>query len=111
MKKLWQRIRAGIRRFFFPPEGSPRWVRILPYAVLGVLTLIVLTGAVYGWEYINSPEFCGTACHTMPPEFTSYLTSPHARIDYTRPRTDCHGWPVDVTVQLRVGRGRIGTGT
>jgi nitrate/TMAO reductase-like tetraheme cytochrome c subunit/mono/diheme cytochrome c family protein len=86
MKKLWQRIKTGIRNFFFPPEGSPRWVRILPYAVLGVLTVIVLTGAVYGWEYTNSPEFCGTACHTMPPEFTSYLTSPHARIDCV----DCH---------------------
>ncbi len=86
MRKLWQRISSGLRNFFFPPEGSPRWVRILPYAVLGVLTLIVLTGAVYGWEYTNSPEFCGTACHTMPPEFTSYLTSPHARIDCV----DCH---------------------
>jgi nitrate/TMAO reductase-like tetraheme cytochrome c subunit/mono/diheme cytochrome c family protein len=86
MRKFWQRIRAGLRKFFFPPEGSPRWQRILPYAVLGVLTLIVLSGAVYGWEYTNSPEFCGTACHTMPPEFTSYLTSPHARIDCV----DCH---------------------
>jgi len=86
MKQLWQRIRTGIRNFFFPPAGSPRWARILPYAVLGVLTLIVLTGAVYGWEYTNSPQFCGTACHTMPPEFTSYLTSPHARIDCV----DCH---------------------
>jgi nitrate/TMAO reductase-like tetraheme cytochrome c subunit len=86
MKQLWQRIRTGARNFFFPPAGSPRWARILPYAVLGVLTLIVLTGAVYGWEYTNSPQFCGTACHTMPPEFTSYLTSPHARIDCV----DCH---------------------
>jgi nitrate/TMAO reductase-like tetraheme cytochrome c subunit len=86
MRKFWQRIRSGLRSFFFPPEGSPRWQRILPYAVLGVLTLIVLSGAVYGWEYTNSPEFCGTACHTMPPEFTSYLTSPHARIDCV----DCH---------------------
>ena len=86
MRKFWQKIRAALRNFFFPPEGSPRWMRILPYAVLGVLTLIVLTGAVYGWEYTNSPEFCGTACHTMPPEFTSYLPSPHARIDCV----DCH---------------------
>ena len=46
----------------------------------------MLVGSVYAWEYTNSPEFCGTACHTMPPEFTSYLTSPHARIDCV----DCH---------------------
>ena len=86
MKRFWQRIKTGLRNFFFPPAGSPRWARVLPYAVLGILTLFVLTGAVYGWEYTNSPEFCGTACHTMPPEFTSYLTSPHARIDCV----DCH---------------------
>ncbi len=82
MNSLAQRL----RRFFFPPAGSPRWVRLAPYATLGVLTLIVLTAGVYTWDYTNSPEFCGTACHTMPPEYTSYLTSPHARIDCV----ECH---------------------
>jgi nitrate/TMAO reductase-like tetraheme cytochrome c subunit len=86
MKAFWTKIKTGIRRFFFPPEDSPLWVRILPYAVLGILTILVLTGAVYGWEYTNSPQFCGATCHTMPPEFTAYLTSPHARIDCV----DCH---------------------
>jgi len=81
-----KRFLNKIKRFFFPPEGAPRWVRILPYAILGVLTLVLLTAAAYGWEYTNSPEFCGTSCHTMPPEYTSYLTSPHARIDCV----DCH---------------------
>jgi nitrate/TMAO reductase-like tetraheme cytochrome c subunit len=75
-----KRIKKWLKNFFFPPAGSPRWVRILPYAVLGILTLILLTGATIGWEYTNSPEFCGTSCHTMPPEYTAYLTSPHARI-------------------------------
>ena len=86
MRNLWLKIRTALKNFFFPPQGSPRWVRILPYALLGFLTLIVLSGAVWGWEYTNSPEFCGTACHTMPPEFTSYLASPHARVDCV----DCH---------------------
>ena len=36
MKKFWQSIRNGLRNFFFPPAGSPRWVRVLPYAVLGI---------------------------------------------------------------------------
>lgn len=79
-------IKAKLIHFFFPPEGSPIWVRMLPYALLGVLTLTLLTGAAYGWEYTNSPEFCGTSCHTMPPEYTAYLTSPHARIACV----DCH---------------------
>jgi nitrate/TMAO reductase-like tetraheme cytochrome c subunit/mono/diheme cytochrome c family protein len=79
-------IKARLRNFFFPPEGSPTWVRLLPYAVLGILTIILLTGATFGWEYTNSPEFCGESCHTMPPEYTAYLISPHARIACV----DCH---------------------
>jgi nitrate/TMAO reductase-like tetraheme cytochrome c subunit/mono/diheme cytochrome c family protein len=90
MKRLLNRI----KRFFFPPAGSPRWVRILPYALLGVLTLLVLTASAYGWEYTNSPPFCGETCHTMPPEYTAYLTSPHARVACV----DCH-----------IGKGFIAT--
>jgi nitrate/TMAO reductase-like tetraheme cytochrome c subunit len=75
-----------IKLFFFPPAGTPRWLRVLPYALLGILTIVVFISSAYAWEYTNSPEFCGSACHTMPPEYTSYLTSPHARIDCV----DCH---------------------
>lgn len=75
-----------IKRFYFPPPGTPRWLRALPYIFMGVLTLLVLIGGAYAWDYTNSPEFCGTTCHTMPPEYTAYLTSPHARIDCV----DCH---------------------
>jgi nitrate/TMAO reductase-like tetraheme cytochrome c subunit len=81
-----KRLTRALRRFFFPPAGASRWVRLAPYATLGLLTVLVLTAGVYTWDYTNSPEFCGTACHTMPPEYTSYLTSPHARIDCV----ECH---------------------
>ena len=59
---MLNRFRERLKGFFFPPSGSPRWARILPYATLGVLTLIVMIGAAYAWDYTNSPEFCGTAC-------------------------------------------------
>jgi nitrate/TMAO reductase-like tetraheme cytochrome c subunit/mono/diheme cytochrome c family protein len=90
MKNFLKRL----KRFFFPPAGTPLWIRALPYAVLGGLTLLVLVGGAYAWDYTNSPEFCGTACHTMPPEYTAYLTSPHARVDCV----DCH-----------IGKGFIAT--
>lgn len=80
------KILRHLKNFFFPPVGTSKWLRVLPYALLGLLTMIVLASSAYAWDYTNSPEFCGTACHTMPPEFTSYLTSPHARVDCV----DCH---------------------
>lgn len=89
-----KRLLASVNRFFFPPAGSPRWARLLPYILLGFLTLLVLTAGAYGWEYTNSPKFCGETCHTMPPEYTAYLVSPHARVDCV----DCH-----------IGKGFIAT--
>jgi len=59
---------------------------VLPYAVLGILTLSLLIGGAYAWDYTNSPSFCGTTCHTMPPEYAAYQISPHARIGCV----ECH---------------------
>jgi nitrate/TMAO reductase-like tetraheme cytochrome c subunit len=77
---MLKRIRTALRNFFFPPRGSPRWILVLPYAVLGILTISVLVGGAYTWDYTNSPSFCGTTCHTMPPEYAAFQASPHARI-------------------------------
>lgn len=74
------KIRERLTRFFHPLPDSPRWMLILPYAVLGALTLVVILGGIHGWEYTNSPVFCGTACHTMPPQNTVYKESPHANV-------------------------------
>lgn len=87
-------IKFRLKTFFFPPTGTPFWLRLAPYAVLGIMTLFLLTAGAYGWEYTNSPEFCGTSCHTMPPEYTAYQVSPHARIACV----DCH-----------IGKGFIAT--
>lgn len=86
----WVRIKS----FFFPPPGSSRWARLAPYLILGVIFLLFLTAGSYAWDYTNSPVFCGTTCHTMPPEYAAYQVSPHARVDCV----DCH-----------IGRGFIAT--
>ncbi len=60
--------------------------------VLALLLVLLIVGAtvfaagVTVWEYTNSTQFCGTTCHTMPPEYTAYQLSPHARV----PCVDCH---------------------
>ncbi len=87
--KLW----AGVRKFLFPAPGSPVWMLVLPYSVLGVLTVLLLVGGVSAWEYSNSPKFCGTTCHTMPPENAAYQLSPHANVTCE----ECH-----------IGRASIG---
>jgi hypothetical protein len=86
--------KGRLRRFFYPPEGSSRFTRILPYLVLGIFTLIVIVTGAYGWDYANSPKFCGTTCHTMPPQDATYRVSPHANVYCT----ECH-----------IGRGYLGT--
>lgn len=82
MRKLWR----GFKRILLPPAGTPVWLRLLPFAILGVLTFGVFYGGVYAWSYTNSPEFCGSTCHTMPPEYSAYLRSPHARVQCV----ECH---------------------
>ena len=77
---MLKRVRTIFRNFFFPPRSSPRWLLVLPYGILGILTVFLLVGGAYAWDYTNSPSFCGTTCHTMPPEYAAYQISPHARI-------------------------------
>ncbi len=83
---MLRRLGARLRGFFFPPSDAPLKVRLRPYLALGAVTIVILLLLPVAWDYTNSPEFCGTSCHTMPPEYTSYLTSPHARIDCV----ECH---------------------
>ncbi len=75
-----------INNFITPERSAPLWVRLLPFVALVVAGLLIfaITGAT--WEYTNSSAFCGTSCHTMPPEYASYQVSPHARINCV----ECH---------------------
>lgn len=76
MKKLMERI----GKFFVPDPGSSRWTYVLPYLVLIILFIVIFAGGTYGWERTNSTEFCGTTCHTMPPQGVTHSISPHANV-------------------------------
>ncbi len=68
LRRIWDRLKAAPQR---------TWL----FGLAGVVVLLLAAGtAVYGWEYTNSPQFCGTTCHTMPPEYAAYQVSPHARV-------------------------------
>jgi NapC/NirT cytochrome c family, N-terminal region/Planctomycete cytochrome C len=81
-----RRVRTALRRFFLPPEGSALWRRALPWATLAVIVVGIVIGGAHGWEWTNSPGFCGTVCHTMPPQYASYKLSPHSRVSCV----ECH---------------------
>ena len=82
-----------LKSFFLPKAGSPLWMFVPPLLILLVLVMGLVGGGTYAWDYTNSPKFCGTTCHTMPPQNATYLASPHANVYCT----ECH-----------IGRGFFG---
>jgi hypothetical protein len=66
--------RVGRRRLFFVLGATLVNITIVSVAVFQAI------------HYMDSPRFCGTACHAMQPEHTAYLLSPHAHVACV----DCH---------------------
>jgi len=79
-------MRRRLRDFFFPPPDSSVPRRYAPLALVVAVPVFILLALPPAWEYSNSASFCGTTCHTMPPEYNTYLVSPHARVLCV----DCH---------------------
>jgi len=75
---------SKVRNWFWSLRRPLRWIVVLLTFV--VMLVLAVTVSATTWEYTNSPAFCGTTCHTMPPEYTAYQISPHARVDCV----DCH---------------------
>ncbi len=71
-------------------RSLPLWRRLRPHLVgfvgAGIVAVLLALAFVVVWEYSNSPTFCGTRCHTMPPEYAAYTRSLHARVSCV----DCH---------------------
>ncbi|HVP20858.1 MAG TPA: NapC/NirT family cytochrome c [Anaerolineaceae bacterium] len=81
-----KRFLGWLKNLFFPPPHSTVVRRIMPYAVVVVLLLVVFVGSMAAWEGTNQTVFCGTTCHTMPPEYTTQQASAHVNITCE----DCH---------------------
>ncbi|MBL8134222.1 MAG: NapC/NirT family cytochrome c [Anaerolineae bacterium] len=73
-------------RRWIPGRGETTFRDLLPLALVVFGLLCILLAAPPIWEYSNSSAFCGTTCHTMPPEYGTYLTSAHSRVLCV----DCH---------------------
>jgi nitrate/TMAO reductase-like tetraheme cytochrome c subunit len=42
--------------------------------------LVVATASYRGAAYMDSPQFCGSSCHVMTPEYTAYKISAHSHV-------------------------------
>ncbi len=81
--------RSERRRETYPAEFPPiNWRnrdfrRLVTF--VGVATVAnIIIGGYYTHamvSFMDSPNFCGSACHSMKPEFTAYQQSPHVNVD------------------------------
>lgn len=96
---LWLRRRSEAKGDRMPPDGSVREILRKPRVrrtliVLGSATIVnvIIVGLVgtKAVAYMETPEFCGTLCHSvMEPEYAAYQRSPHSRVSCV----DCHIGP------------------
>jgi len=92
MKKIGQ----WLKNLFLPPENATTARRLMPYAIILVFFIGMLLGVAKGWEVTNTTEFCGTACHTMPPQYITHQLSDHARVTCE----DCHLGRTELSTQI-----------
>ncbi|MBK9097903.1 MAG: NapC/NirT family cytochrome c [bacterium] len=81
-----RRIKRGIERsgkFIVIDLNDIKQRRVVATFTIGTLLLLLFSafGSYKAFEYSESDEFCGKICHeVMEPEYTAYLSSPHARV-------------------------------
>lgn len=94
--------RRKLRRHGAGADEVPAWphldfgdahVRKMAVVVVGltvVNAILLATSTATALNFMDSPEFCGTVCHTvMRPEHTAYQDSPHSRVKCVQ----CHIGP------------------
>lgn len=72
--------------------SRPKDRKILAYFAAGSVLFLMITaiGSYYSYQFTESVEFCGKACHTvMEPEQVTYQHSPHAKVSCV----ECHIGP------------------
>lgn len=76
MSKFWR----GVKKIFAPPPGSSTVQKILPYVIFIIIGTALFLATTSVWQLTNSTTFCGTACHTMPPQYVTHMNSSHVRV-------------------------------
>ncbi len=96
--------RELLEQRFAPDLLKPHLTGSRLIGILGLLTLVNLlflgVGGARMLHFMDTPVFCGTACHSvMNPEWSVYQASPHARVACV----ECHvGEGVDALVDAKL---------
>jgi len=72
--------------------NDPHSLKLTIYFILCSLVFVLVVGvaSLKGFEFTESPVFCGELCHTvMQPEHTAWKSSPHSRVKCV----ECHVGP------------------
>ncbi len=85
-----------LKSVFLPPPNTSIAIRLLPYGIILIVIIGISLATTKAWEYTNSSEFCGTACHTMPPQHVTHINSDHARVTCE----ECHLGRADLGTQI-----------
>jgi nitrate/TMAO reductase-like tetraheme cytochrome c subunit len=54
-----------------------------------IVLIALLIGGIQGYQFTESPQFCGTLCHSMEPNYVRWQASPHANVACS----ECHVGP------------------
>ena len=79
----WLNARRAARPFPIVDINLPAHrTRLVVFLALTAINVVILATAGHrGLEYMDSPTFCGQACHSvMHPQYTAWQESPHARV-------------------------------
>ena len=82
-------------------KGSPLGSNLVLTIAGLTLVNILFFGAISArmLHFMDQPVFCGTACHVMEPEWTTYQGSPHAKVKCV----SCHvGEGVDALIDAKL---------
>ena len=82
-------IRRGLAGPRYDRKAALRRLALFA-GITTALNIIIGTQATYrAVEYMEKPQFCGATCHTMLPEHSAYVNSPHSRVACV----ECHVAP------------------
>ncbi len=82
-RRLYPEVRDWPKLPHFDPNNpSHRRAFAIVSGVAVVVLPLIVVASYQGYHYTEGTQFCGQVCHSvMTPEHTSYLGSPHARVE------------------------------